>query len=103
YDLIGRGMSDPTTDLAIKNLADTSFDTAPYDSLGPDGGTPEAIMETKVNETINEYFLKMALAPSEQDVVTLYDTMMKQVEAAGLSKLEDVYNKKYQERMELWK
>ncbi|MGG6310842.1 ABC transporter substrate-binding protein [Paenibacillus macerans] len=103
YDLIGRYSSDPTTDLAIKNLADTSFDTAPYDSLGPAGGTPEAIMETKVNETINEYFLKMALAPSEQDVVSLYDTMMKEVEAAGLPKLEQVYNKNYQERMELWK
>ncbi len=102
YDLIGRGMTDPTTDLAIKNLADTSFDTAPYDSLGPAGGTPEAIMETKVNETINEYFLKMALAPSEQEVVTLYDTMMKQVESAGLSKLEEVYNKNYEERMKLW-
>ncbi|MNW13805.1 hypothetical protein D3C71_2118520 [compost metagenome] len=59
-------------------------------------------METKVNETINEYFLKMALAPSEQDVVTLYETMMKQVDAAGLPKLEEVYNKNYEERMKLW-
>ncbi|MFB9278250.1 ABC transporter substrate-binding protein [Cohnella cellulosilytica] len=103
YDLIGRYASDPTTDLAIKNLADTSFDTAPYDSLGPAGGTPEAIMDTKVNETINEYFLKMALAPSEQDVDSLYAAMMKEVEAAGLSKLEQVYDKNYQERMTLWK
>lgn len=103
YDLIGRYKSDPTTDLAIKNLADTSYDTAPYDNLGPAGGTPEAIMDQKVNETINKYYLKMALAPSEDQVVELYNTMMKEVEAAGLSKLEKVYNENYQSRLELWK
>jgi putative aldouronate transport system substrate-binding protein len=32
----------------------------------------------------------------------LYDTMMKQVDAAGLPKLEEVYNKNYEERMKLW-
>lgn len=103
YDLIYRHQSDPTTDLAIKNLADSSFDTAAYDSLGPAGGTPEAIMEQKVNETINNYFLKMVLAPSEAQVVDLYNQMMKDTEAAGLAKLEKVYNENYKARMELWK
>ncbi|WP_314587972.1 ABC transporter substrate-binding protein [Paenibacillus terrigena] len=103
YDLIGRYKSDPTTDLAIKNLADTAYDTAPYDNLGPAGGTPEAIMEQKVSETINKYYLKMALAPTEQQVTDMYNQMMKEVEAAGLAKLEKVYNENYQTRLELWK
>ncbi|MFD0619928.1 ABC transporter substrate-binding protein [Paenibacillus sp. GCM10027629] len=103
YDLIGRYKSDPTTDLAIKNLADTAYDTAPYDNLGPAGGTPEAIMEQKVGETINKYYLKMALAPTEQQVTDMYNQMMKEVEAAGLAKLEKVYNENYQARLELWK
>ncbi|WP_227793405.1 type 2 periplasmic-binding domain-containing protein [Paenibacillus guangzhouensis] len=103
YDLIGRYKSDPTTDLAIKNLADTAYDTAPYDNLGPAGGTPEAIMEQKVGETINKYYLKMALAPTEQQVTDMYNQMMKEVEAAGLAKLEKVYNENYQARVELWK
>ncbi|MCL6456462.1 MAG: ABC transporter substrate-binding protein [Gorillibacterium sp.] len=102
YDLIGRYATDPTTDLAIKNLADTSFDTAPYDNLGPAGGTAEAIMETKVTETINKYFLKMALAPSEAQVTELYNQMMKEVDAAGLPKLEKIYNENYKKRMALW-
>ncbi|GGA30348.1 ABC transporter substrate-binding protein [Paenibacillus physcomitrellae] len=102
YDLIGRYSSDPVTDLAIKNLADTSFDTAPYDSLGPDGGTPEAIMETKVNDTINKYFLKMALAPSTDQVTDLYNQMIKEVDAAGLPKLEKIYTDNYKKRQELW-
>lgn len=102
YDLIGRFKSDPTTDLAIKNLADTSFDTAPYDSLGPAGGTAEAIMETKVGETINKYFLKMALAPSEGQVTELYNQMMTEVDAAGLPKLEKIYTENYKKRMDLW-
>jgi putative aldouronate transport system substrate-binding protein len=103
YDLIGRYKTDPTTDLAIKNLADTSYDTAPYDSLGPAGGTPEAIMDQRVNETIKKYYLKMALAPSGQEVTDLYNQMMKEAEAAGLSKLEQVYNDNYKKRLELWK
>lgn len=102
YDLIGRFQSDPVTDLAIKNLADTSFDTAPYDNLGPAGGTPEAIMDTKVNDTINKYFLKMALAPTEEQVTEQYNQMMKEVEAAGLSKLEKIYTENYKKRQQLW-
>jgi len=103
YDLIGRFQTDPTTALAIKNLADSSFDTAEFDNLGPGGGTPEAIMETKVNETINKYFLKMTLAPTEKQAEDLYNQMMKETEAAGLSKLEKLYNDNYKQRMELWK
>jgi putative aldouronate transport system substrate-binding protein len=103
YDLMGRYQTDPTTALAIKNLADSSFDTAEFDNLGPAGGTPEAIMETKVNETINKYFLKMALAPSEKQAVDLYNQMMKESETAGLAKLEKIYNDNYKQRMELWK
>ncbi|MCJ8010437.1 ABC transporter substrate-binding protein [Paenibacillus sp. KQZ6P-2] len=103
HDLIYRYQSDPKTDLAIKNLADSSFDTAPYDGLGPAGGTPEAIMEQKVNETINNYFIKMVVAPSEEKAVELYNQMMKETETAGLSKLEKIYNENYKTRMELWK
>lgn len=102
YDLMGRYQTDPVTDLAIKNLADTSFDTAPYDNLGPAGGTPEAIMETKVNDTINKYFLKMALSPSEDQVVESYNQMMAEIEAAGLAKLEKIYTDNFNKRQELW-
>lgn len=102
YDLIGRFSTDAVTDLAIKNLADTSYDTAPYDSLGTAGGTTEAIMETKVNDTANKYFLKMALAPSEDQVTELYNQMMKEAESAGLSKIETIYTDNYKKRLELW-
>lgn len=102
YDLVGRFSTDPVTDLAIKNLADTSYDTAEFDSLGTAGGTPEAIMETKVNDSINKYFLKMALAPSEEQMHELYNQMMKEAEAAGLAKVEKIYTYNYKKRMELW-
>lgn len=103
YDMIYRYQTDATTALAIKNLADSSFDSAEYDNLGPAGGTTEAIMEQKVNEIISKYFLKMVLAPSEGQVSQIYDQMLKEAEAAGLSKLEKVYNDNYKQRMELWK
>jgi len=59
-------------------------------------------METKVGETINKYFLKMALAPSEGQVTELYNQMMTEVDAAGLPKLEKIYTENYKKRMDLW-
>nr|AYQ75394.1 extracellular solute-binding protein [Cohnella candidum] len=103
YDLIGRYRQDPVSSLAIKNLADTSFDTAPYDNLGPSGGTPEAIMQQKVTEIGDKYFPRMVMAPSEADAVKLYDKMLQEMETAGLSKLEKIYTDNYAKRMELWK
>lgn len=103
YDLIGRYEQDAVAKLAIKNLADSSFDTAPYDNLGPAGGTPEAIMQQKVNETKSKYFPRMVMAASEQEAVSLYNQMVQEMENAGLAKLERIYTEKYKKRQELWK
>ncbi|ALS26487.1 ABC transporter substrate-binding protein [Paenibacillus sp. 32O-W] len=103
YDLIGRYETDPVSELAIKNLADSSFDTAPYDNLGPAGGTPEAIMQQKVNETTSKYFPRMVMAASEAEAETLYNKMMGELEAAGLSALEKIYTDNFNKRKELWK
>ncbi|TFE19897.1 extracellular solute-binding protein [Cohnella luojiensis] len=103
YDLIGRYETDKVADLAIKNLADTSFDTAPYDNLGPSGGTPEAIMQQKVNELSSKYFPRMVMAPNEGEAVKLYEKMLQEMETAGLSKLEKVYTENFTKRAELWK
>ncbi|GLX66337.1 ABC transporter substrate-binding protein [Paenibacillus glycanilyticus] len=102
YDLIGRYETDPVSALAIKNLADSSFDTAMYDNLGPSGGTPEAIKQTKVGETTGKYFPRMIMASSEAEAVKLYDTMMKELDAAGLPALEKIYTDNYNKRKELW-
>ncbi|MFC5652724.1 ABC transporter substrate-binding protein [Paenibacillus solisilvae] len=103
YDLIGRYETDPVSALAIKNLADTSIDTAAYDNLGPSGGTPEAIIQQKVSETISKYFPRMVMAPSQEEAVATYDKMMKELETAGISQLEKIYTDNYNKRLELWK
>lgn len=103
YDLAGRYQRDPVSDLAIKNLADTSFDTAPYDNLGPSGGTPEAIMQQKVSELSGKYFPRMVMASSEAEAVELYEKMLEEMETAGLSTLEKIYTENYKKRLELWK
>ncbi|NBD25734.1 extracellular solute-binding protein [Paenibacillus sp. T1] len=103
YDLIGRYQTDPVSALAIKNLADTSFDTAPFDNLGPSGGTPEAIIQQKVNETTSKYFPRMVMAASQDEAVATYEKMLKELETAGVSKLEKIYTDNYNKRMELWK
>lgn len=102
YDLAGRYENDAVAALAIKNLADSSFDTAIYDNLGPAGGTPEAIMQQKVSETTSKYFPRMVMASSEADAMALYDKMIKELDAAGLPKLEEIYSKNYNERKALW-
>lgn len=103
YDLIGRYETDAVAKLAIKNLADTSFDTALYDNLGPSGGTPEVIKQQKVNETVSKYFPRMVMAPSEAEAASLYGKMMKELETAGLSAIEKIYTDNYNKRKELWK
>jgi putative aldouronate transport system substrate-binding protein len=103
YDLAGRYQQDPVSSLAIKNLADTSFDTAMFDNLGPSGGTPEAIMQTKVSELSGKYFPRMVMAKSEADALNLYNQMIQEMETAGLSTLEKIYTENYNKRKELWK
>jgi putative aldouronate transport system substrate-binding protein len=103
YDVVTKFDKDPVAKMATKNLSDTVWDTSPYDNLGPAGGTPDALVQQKVDDITKNYFPKMILSASNDKAVELYNAMMKELNAAGLDKLEKIYTDNYKKRLELWK
>jgi len=99
YDLVGRYDANEYTKRARVSMVGSVWDTAIYDSLGPLGGTPEALVEQVLIDIMDQGFNKMAYASSEAEVESLYAAMMAELEANGASSIEEIYTKNYQERL----
>ncbi|MCM8710738.1 extracellular solute-binding protein [Clostridium sp. SYSU_GA19001] len=103
YDMATKYDKDQAQIIANKNLPDTYWDTAEFDGLTPKGGTPEALINQKVQDIFNQAFPKIVNAASEAECVSLYNKMIADIDAAGLSKVEQIINDNYKQRMSLWK
>lgn len=86
-----------------KNLTNTYWDTADYDNLIPSGGTPESLKYQKTKDIMDQAIPKIINCGSEEEVKTLYDKMISDMEAAGMADVEKVINANFAERQELWK
>ncbi|MDQ0059955.1 ABC transporter substrate-binding protein [Paenibacillus harenae] len=102
YDLPGRYERSPIDQMAIKNLSDSVFDTAIYDGLSPQGGTPEALNEQKINDITRQAITKAIMAPSAEEAGAIFDKMLSDMKAAGDEKVEAVYTANFAVRSELW-
>jgi putative aldouronate transport system substrate-binding protein len=102
YDLPGRYERSPIDQMAIKNLSDSVFDTAIYDGLSPQGGTPEALNEQKINDITKQAITKAIMAPSAEEAGAIFDKMLSDMKAAGDEKVEAVYTTNFAARSELW-
>lgn len=103
YDLPGRYERTEIDKMAIKNLSDSVFDSAIYDGLGPQGGTPEALNEQKVNDIVRQAITKAIMAKTADEANGIYDKMLNDMKSAGDEKVEAVYSSNYKNRLELWK
>lgn len=103
YDMLVRYKRDEIATHAIKALGDSAYDTSSVDNLGPDAGTPEALMATKVDDISKTAIPQIMLAKSGSEVTTLYNKMISDMEAAGMSKVEKIRTDNYKKRLELWK
>lgn len=63
---------------------------------------PEALAEQKCNDIIDQYFAQMVYAQSEDEVKTLYEGMMSELEANDAAAVEKIYTENYQEHLKLW-
>ena len=61
--------------------------------------SPEGIINTKVGEIFKQYLAKVVFAPNEQEALKQFDAMLAECDSAGLPKLEEYYNKVYQENL----
>ena len=103
YDLATKYERDAVSTHALTSMANSTWDTAPYDYIGPAAGTPEALSEQKIKDIIDTAFTNMVYADSEEQVVSLYDAMISEIDANQASAIEAVYTEKYNEQLALGK
>jgi putative aldouronate transport system substrate-binding protein len=103
YDLVAKYDLDPVAEHARISMANSVWDTAPYDNVGPEGGTPDALVEQKLRDIMDQGFSKMVYAESADEVEQEFNKMMAELEANGASSIEEIYTKNYQTHLELWK
>lgn len=102
YDLPGRYERSVIDQMALKNLSDTVYDSAIYDGLSPQGGTPEALNEQKISDITKQALTKAIMAPTAEEAGAIFDQMLSDMKAAGDEKVEAVYTSNYKTRLELW-
>ncbi|MGG4147484.1 extracellular solute-binding protein [Paenibacillus algorifonticola] len=83
-------------------LEDSIWDTSEYENLGPDAGTPEALIAQKYEDIKRSSIAKIIMAKTESEAISQYDSMIKEMNAIGMDKLETIVNEKYEARMKLW-
>ncbi|WP_339204552.1 ABC transporter substrate-binding protein [Paenibacillus sp. FSL K6-3182] len=103
YDLAGRFERGAVDKMALKNLSDSVYDSVLYDGLGPQGGTPEALNEQKVNDIVKQGLTKAIMAKSPEEANSIFDKMLSDMKAAGDAKVEAIYTTNFKNRVELWK
>ncbi|ANE48725.1 ABC transporter substrate-binding protein [Paenibacillus swuensis] len=103
YDMPGKYDRGTDAKMATKSLLDSVWDSSPYDNLGPEGGTPDSLINQKIQDIFKQQIPKIIISASANDAKANYDKMLADMKAAGDEKIEKIINEKYQERLELWK
>lgn len=103
YDLVGKYQLDKPAAHARVSMVNSVWDTAIYDNIGPEGGTPEALVEQKIKDVIDQGFSKMVYASSEEEVKDEYNKMLDELEANDAASIEAIYTENYQKQKALWK
>lgn len=103
FDLVTKYEKDAINTHALISMANSTWDTAPYDDIGPAAGTQEFLAEQKIKDIIDAAFPNMIYAESEAAVEELYNAMIAEIDANQAVAIEAIYTEKYNEHLELWK
>jgi len=103
FDLAVKYERNKYNEYAAKSMKDSTWDTAIYDNLGPEGGTPDALSEQKLKDLISQGFTQLAYAESKDSFEQVYGKLMKDVEANNAERIEQIYTDNYHKQIELWK
>lgn len=103
YDLVTKYEKDAVSLHSMTSMANSNWDTAPYDDIGPTAGTPEALAEQKIIDIIDTAFTNMIYAKSEEAAEALYYAMIQEIDANQAADIEAIYTEKYNQHLELWK
>lgn len=102
FDLVGKYEPSKVMEHARISMANSVWDSAPYDNIGPLGGTPEALVEQKLKDIMDQGFAKMVYAESKEELENEYNKMMEELEANDASSIEQIYTDNYKAQLTLW-
>lgn len=102
YDLVTQYERDAIATHALTSMANSVWDTAPYDNISPAAGTPEALAEQKIKDIIDTAVVNMIYAESPDQVEELYNEMITEIDANQASTIEKIYTEKYTQQNALW-
>lgn len=101
YDFTFRYQRGKVDTHGLTSMAGTVWDTALYDDIGTTAGTPEALSEQKVNDTINASIASIINA-DPANVETMYNKMISDIDADNASAVEDIFTEKFAAKMVLY-
>lgn len=103
YDLAGKYVVNETTAFANEVTDDSdSWDLADFNGLEPAGSTPLGLQWQKVADVMSQNYSKIVEAADHNAAKAAYDSMIAEMNAAGLEACEEYITQQYQARMALW-
>lgn len=71
------------------------WDTSEYFGLNPETGTDESLMWINIENIYEKAFPRMVNADSQEEMHETYSILLRDMEEAGLSKVEEIWTQKY--------
>lgn len=89
---------DPKTKKAMQLYGDKIVYASEF-AIQIQSNSEEGVINSKIGEIMKQYLAKIVFAHNEQEALKQYDAMLAECDKAGLPKLEEYYNKVYQENL----
>ena len=102
YDMMTKYQPTREAQLANRRMTSDYWDTSVYLGLDPEAGTEESLMWTNIKNIYDETFPRMVNADSEERMLEMYDRLLQDMEAEGLSSVEAIWTENYLERTKQW-
>ena len=100
YDFLTKYQLSRETVIANKRMPNDYWDTSEYFGLNPETGTDESLMWINIENIYEKAFPKMVNADSQEEMQETYSILLRDMEEAGLSKVEEIWTQKYKKRGE---
>ncbi len=89
---------DPKSKKAKELYADRIVYASEF-SIQIQSDTEEGVINSKIGEIMKQYLARILFASNEQEALKQFEAMLSECDSAGLPKLEEYYNKVYQENL----
>lgn len=102
YDLKERYLPGRAAQVSNRNMKYDYWDMAPYSGLAPERDSREALQWKNIQDIMEREYPRIVNAPSEEEMRQLYGNLLESLETEGLSEVEAVLTRKYQDRLKQW-